>query len=146
MYADDIVLLAPSHEKCQAMLNALEKWCSKWGMVVNLKKSQVLHVRNKQRPICSTPLTLNDTPLEYVSDYKYLGVWVNEFLNNTKTNNSLTAAANRSFGRIVNLFRKYKDMGYNSYTTLFTSLNLCACVLPPKHNSRGKRKLETSQN
>ena len=30
--------------------------------------------------------------MEYVSDYKYLGCWVNEFCNNKKTVEALTDA------------------------------------------------------
>ena len=64
----------------------------------------------------------------YVDDYKYLGCWVNEFLNNKKTVTSLTAAAGRSFGRIINIFKHMGDMGYETYRTLYDTY-----VLPVVH-------------
>ena len=71
MYADDIVLIAPNHDNCQMLLK-LSNWCSKWGMKINIKKSQTLHVRNKQRPLCNKPLYLNKDKMAYVTDYKWV--------------------------------------------------------------------------
>ena len=46
---------------------------------------------------------------------------MNEFSNDKKTVDALTAAAGRSFGRIVDIFRKVGDLGYRSYNTLYES-------------------------
>lgn len=73
-----------------------------------------------------------DQRLEYVSDYKYLGCWINEFLSNEKTVESLTSAASRSFGRIVNIFKSMGDMGYETYHTLYHS-----SVLPVANYAAG---------
>ncbi len=86
-------------------------------MKVNLKKSQAVHVRNKQRPLCKNQLILNNLilnnePMEYVTNYKYLGCCVNEHASNAKTVEALTVAAGRSFGRIVNMFKHMGNMGY----------------------------------
>ncbi len=53
--------------------------------------------------------------------YKYLGCWIHEFLNFSRTVDALTSAAGRSFGRIVNLFKRMGDMGYETYCTLYDS-------------------------
>ena len=36
-YADDIVLISPTPEKLQSMLDVVGNWCRKWGMQVNAK-------------------------------------------------------------------------------------------------------------
>ena len=59
--------------------------------------------------------------MQYVEHYKYLGCWLNEHSNNQKTVEALTAAAGRSYGRIVGLFKKLGDMGYNTFVTLLQS-------------------------
>ncbi len=82
-----------------------------------ISKSQVVHVRNPQRPSCDKDFYLDMHEMIYVSDYKYLGCWVNEFLNNSRTVEALTSATGRSFGRIVNM----GDMGYETYSTLCDS-------------------------
>ena len=59
-------------------------------------------------------LYLDMQEMFYVSDYKYLGCWINEFLNHSKNVDALTSAAGRSFGRIVNMFTYMGDMGYET--------------------------------
>ncbi len=49
LYADDIVLVSPNHEKAQQQLTLLANWCKKWNMYINSKKSQVMHIRNYQK-------------------------------------------------------------------------------------------------
>ena len=45
LYADDIALLAPDKASLQKMLDCLHDWCSRWKMLVNATKSQVVHFR-----------------------------------------------------------------------------------------------------
>ena len=59
--------------------------------------------------------------MEYITDYKYLGCWVNEFGSDAKTVGALSAGAGRSFGRIIDILRKLGDMGIKTYSTLYES-------------------------
>ena len=101
-------------------------------MNINPGKSQILHVRNLQRKRCEKDLVACDNTLQYVSDYKYLGCWVNEFVNNKKIVEALTAAAGRSFGTIINIFKNMGDMGYETFCTLYHSY-----VLPVANYAAG---------
>ena len=60
-----------------------------------------------------------------MENYKYLGCWNNDFGDNTKIVQALTAAASHSYGRIIGIFEKFGDLGYKSFMTLFD-----AYVLP----------------
>ena len=71
---DDIMLLSPSHYGLQALLNICVSYCKKHCLDFNVKKSKVMIVGKKSFTHECVPLTVNDTPLEYVTDYKYLGV------------------------------------------------------------------------
>ncbi len=51
----------------------------------NIKTSQVIHARNKQRLRATVPFKLMGQQMEFVEDYKYLGCWMNEFSNHNKT-------------------------------------------------------------
>ena len=119
MYADDIVLISKDAEGAQKQLDIMTTWCEKWSMAINAKKSQIFHVRNVQKSICTTRLYCCGQELKYVSDYKYLGFIVNQHLSPKTSVDTLTSAASRSFGRIVTLFKKLGNMGYKSYLTLF---------------------------
>ena len=121
MYADDIVMLAPNEDCAQKQLNVMTEWCGRWGMHINPKKSQVVHVRNYQRERSKKALQCCGHKLEYVSTYKYLGFILHEHLSPQKTVESLTSAASRSFGRIVNIFKKLSNMGIGTYETLYDS-------------------------
>ena len=90
-------------------------------MKPNPTKSQVVHVRNHQRPRCDLDLYIDLREMAYVSEYKYLGCWISEFLNHSRTVDALTSAVGRSFGRIVNIFKRMGDMGYETYSTLCDS-------------------------
>ena len=84
LYADDIVLLAPNEEKLQSMLNVVDKWCRTWGMEINSKKTQILHVRNYQRPRRINQFSCGESLLNYTDTYKYPGYMIHEHLCETK--------------------------------------------------------------
>ena len=121
MYADDIVLLSPDINKTQILLNTMTSWCQKWGMKINSKKSQVVHVRHHQKARCSNQVFCCDESLAYTDTYKYLGFYINEHLTPMKTVETLTLSASRSFGRVVTIFKKMKNLGIKTYETLYNS-------------------------
>ena len=123
LYADDIVLFAPDEEKLQSMLNVVDEWCRTWGMEINSKKTQILHVRNYQRPRSTYQFPCGESLLNYTDTYKYLGYMIHEHLCETKNVEIMTACASRSFGRIHSIFKKMGNMGIKSYETLYE--NLC---------------------
>ena len=99
----------------------MSAWCDKWSMKINAKKSQIVHIRNPQRPRSTVKLFCSNQELAFVSNYKYLGYIINEHLSHKTTVDALTTSGNRAFGRIVNIFRSMGNMGYKSYTTLYNT-------------------------
>ena len=102
LYADDIVLISPTPEKLQSMLDVVGNWCRKWGMQV---KTQVLHARNPQRPRSTFEFRCGEAALDYAETYRYLGHVLHEHISETKNVEVLTAAASLSFGRIHSIFK-----------------------------------------
>ena len=45
LYADDIVLIAPTPEKLQLLLVSVAAWCARWRLKLNVTKTKVLHFR-----------------------------------------------------------------------------------------------------
>ena len=39
MYADDFIIMAPTHQGLQRSLNALYRYCGKWQLNNNMKKT-----------------------------------------------------------------------------------------------------------
>ena len=119
MYADDIVLVAPTTEAAQRQLDVMTDWCETWGMAINSKKSQVLHIRPHQRKRATQKLKCMGQELMYVDTYKYLGYHMHEYLSHDTTVEILTSSARRAFGRVINVFKKLKNMGHKTYESLY---------------------------
>ena len=73
------------------MLDIMTSWCYRWGMKVNIKKSETVHFRNKQRPCCKHELMLGGSH-ELCLRPQVPGVLGEEFGNNSKNVDALTAA------------------------------------------------------
>ena len=121
MYTDDIMVLGNTHSKTQELLDILSSWCKTCGMKANIKKSQVVQNRNKQRPRNTMPLQPLWQPMNYEENDNYLGCWVNEYGNESQKVESLTGSAGRSFSRMVGLFKQLGDLGYVTHCKLYES-------------------------
>ncbi len=124
-YADDLVLLADSEFDLQKLLDILCTWCKRWRLVVNIDKTKVIHFRKKGVAQTAYDFRANDISVEKVSEYKYLGVLLNENFDYLKTAELLASAAGRALGSVINKVKVNKDLGYNTFTTLIDS-----CVMP----------------
>jgi hypothetical protein len=54
MYADDVILLSETPAGLQISLSHLQKYCTKWGLEVNTKKTKYLIFNNtgKHKSFC----------------------------------------------------------------------------------------------
>ena len=132
LYADDIILLSDSEEHLQLLLNHVDNWCKKWQLVINSDKSKMMHFRKKAVDRTVTDFKLGNDVLETVDSYKYLGVVIDEFLDFSKTVDSLAVGGGRALGAINAKFKSLKNMGINTYSKLFDN-----CVIPVLHYSAG---------
>ena len=83
MYADDIVLISESRETIQELITICGREGDALGLHFSRDKSGII-VYNDEK---GEPLEIQDTVIEHVEKYKYLGVWLNEgrkYLRNTK--------------------------------------------------------------
>ena len=72
LYADETVLFAESEEEMQLLLNELSSYCKTWKNKINNHKTKLLVFGSRGRRNCN--IYLNETLLEMVEAYKYLGV------------------------------------------------------------------------
>ncbi len=123
-FADDIVLLAENPQDLQKLINIVHRWSFKWRFAINPEKSQIVHYRNAPKLRTDYIFKLNDNGpvLNIVDSYKYLGVYLDEYLTFSKTSDILATAAGRALGSMINKFKTLNDMGYSTYSKLYESL------------------------
>ena len=84
-YADDLVLCSVTSDGLQAGVNALHEFCMINHLTVNTAKSKVMYISRKSKRNLPV-IYYNEKPLEWVEDFKYLGV---HFAKNGKLINCL---------------------------------------------------------
>ena len=120
-YADDLSLLSPTYHALQLLLNELAAWAAAFGLQIgvgNGKTEAIMfdaaHARapGTPAPPHPQPLTLpgSDANVQFVNDYRYLGIWISRTLLDTTVAESLesklAAAAHALFPhhRVVRRF------------------------------------------
>ena len=113
MYADDIVLISNSAIRLQKMLDCLSQWCKKWRMSLNENKTKIIHFRKKITRRGNFIFKCCDKVIQYTCNYKYLGLWFNEFNDMSFAAKEIAKSATRALGVII---CKHKSLGGLSYT------------------------------
>jgi len=106
LFADDIAIYNQVSCKAdtsslQSDLNSLYTWCVKWQLNLNLPKCKALCISNKRSPP-NTTYYINNVPLEWVSEFTYLGVKITSNLSWCGHILAKTTKANRT----LNLLRR----------------------------------------
>ena len=106
------------------LLNTLSEFCSKWGLKVNMSKTEAMIFRNggiiKQNEV----LYFKDKKLENVSYYKYLGVTMSTRLSWSPAQVTLATHAGKALN-IINQVTYKCDCSFKSSCNIFDK-----CVVP----------------
>ena len=148
MYADDLVLLSPS----AAGLSILQSICSTYGIeydvMYNSTKSNGLLFRSKLLKKLHVPaFVINNTAIDRVSTYKYLGHCINDELSDdddmTRRRNKVDAQGNALIRKFYMCTENVKIALFKSHcTTLYTSRLTMWC----KYRRESIRKLCDAYN
>ena len=71
-YADDMCIIAPSLKGLQKLLDICGSYCEQWDICLNAKKTKNMFFGKKL--VLNHRLLLNGNPIEWVREWKYLGV------------------------------------------------------------------------
>ena len=96
MYADDIVLLSENPIDMQKMLNEVSEWCSLWQMKINMTKTKIIEFRKKGTERSIAKFKLGEKIVEKCEQYKYLGVYFDEFIDFRRNYEVLLASGQRA--------------------------------------------------
>ena len=122
LYADDIVLVAENEQDLQTLIDRVDFWCEKNEMNININKTKILHIRNKSTVRSNFSFNCNQSIIEYCNEYKYLGIYFNEFLNTTQIIDHAATSARKTLAGIIARSKMLGGLMYKSYTQLYNSL------------------------
>jgi hypothetical protein len=74
MFADDLVLMSDTATGLQSCLSKLESYCAKWKLTVNTTKTKVMIFNKGGHIIRRFRFTLNQSDIDIVTNYCYLGI------------------------------------------------------------------------
>ena len=122
LYADDIALMAENEQDLQEMLNVLDEWCNNWDVLVNTKKSQVLHFRPQSKCVTEFDFKLGEVTMSKVNQYKYLGLVLDYKLDFNVTAQTVAKSASRALGLLISKAKVLGGMSYKCFTKLYESM------------------------
>lgn len=105
LYADDAVVFARSPEVLQSILNDIESYCTTWGLKINTVKTKAM-IFEKGRHT-SFDFYLNNTKLDIVTSFKYLGI---HFFKNGNWFRSQKRIAEHASYALHNLFSLFTQV------------------------------------
>ena len=116
IYADDLVCIAPNANDLQALIDVVSLWCSKFRLEANLLKTEILHVRKSLVPCSKFQFKFGKRDIHNCQQYKYLGLYIDQFLNFEKMSNLLAEPSKRALnGPRVNLAYHRADFARASF-------------------------------
>ena len=124
-YADDVLILAEDEKGMQDLLNFVNALCRIWRLKINFSKTNAIHFRNKGKNQSNFEFKVGNQNVEYTSVYRYLGVHINEYLDFSGTEDTLSKAGGRALGSVISKIQNYRDVDYKTYSKLYYS-----CVVP----------------
>ncbi len=120
LFADDIVMLAKDEMKLQKLLDFTNEWCQKWRMKINNDKTKVIHFTKKSTKIADVTFQLGEHKVKMVDKYKYLGGYLNEYLDYQTIANTVSGAAGRALGGVISKFKSFRNVGFKTYSKIIS--------------------------
>ena len=119
LFADDIVLIADSVLELHKKLDILYEVAVKLGLVVTMDKSKVVVFRKGGYLAGHDRWHIDNTILEVVSEYSYLGLIFSTRLNNNVMLSRLATRGKIAFCRISSLLNRMNTTSYNILCKMF---------------------------
>ena len=102
-YADDTVIMAESEKELNDTLNKIKSNLQKWSIEINPKKTKCMVVTDNVTQ--KIDIQIGDDKLEQVSNFQYLGLWINETMKHDVDVRANIAKSKQAFWRHKELLR-----------------------------------------
>ena len=122
LYADDILLLAPSIDSLQKLVNLCQLELSSLDLAINVKKSVCIRIGPRFNAPCYSITTIDGAILQWVDTVRYLGVYIVR----SRTFKCCLNNAKQSFYRAFNSI--YGKVGRSASEEVTLSLIKAKCI------------------
>ena len=109
LYADDAVVFAKSPEVLQSILNDIESYCTIWGLKINTAKTKAMIFEKGRHTLYD--FYLNNSKLEIVTSFKYLGI---HFFKNGNWHRTQKRLSQHAAYALHNLFSLFKHIEFST--------------------------------
>ena len=122
MYADDIILLGKTPDELQKALTILEDYCNKWKLTVNTGKTKIMVFRKGGRLREDLNFIYNNSQIEIVNKFCYLGVVFTAGGSNFETQKTLAGQASKAIFTLNNILYSFTPLKPSHRLELFDKL------------------------
>ena len=122
MYADDIVLFGKSPKDLQNALDSLAEYCNKWKLTVNTNKTKIMVFRNGGCLPNNLNFVYNNSIIEIVSKFCYLGVVFTSGGSNSETQKILSGQALKAVFTLNKYLYNFTSLSPSHKLDLFDKL------------------------
>ncbi|KAL0819820.1 hypothetical protein ABMA28_007847 [Loxostege sticticalis] len=131
-YADDMVLLSPSIGGLRRLVAICESYAVAHWLKYNVKKSELMMFKTNSINYSDVPgVSLNGSPLSWVTKFKYLGHWVTDDLRDNmdieRERRSLAVRCNMLARRFARCTNAVKITLFKAYCQSFYTCGLWTC-------------------
>ena len=95
---------------------------NQWKLRINAEKCSVVHFRKKCVRRSSVEFRIGEEILSMLSEYKYLGIVLNEFLNGEKMREALMDNGRKALYGFTRLVRSLGNVGWATFSKLYVSM------------------------
>ncbi len=117
IFVDDFAQIAENEGDLQKMMDKLNSW-AKWEMVINEKKTEVMHFRPSCIKCTEQIVTCGRAQIQVVDKYRYLGLVFNEFMDMSQMAKVVVQTACRARGVLISKYKKIYISKYKSHESL----------------------------
>ena len=104
------------------MLDLLYEYCRSWKMLLNFDKSKIVYYRPKSFLQTAHQFHCGSESIEVVSQYKYLGLILTEFVDYNVTTKIVSQSAGRALGLLISKDKAFGGMPFECYSKCYDAL------------------------
>ena len=121
LWADDLIIFALDDSTLHKQLNNLSKFCSDWGLEINVDKTKVMLLNHNDVNNIKPDFYINGLKVEYTDSYCYLGIIIDKSGHFKLAKQNLKCKAMRALFSLKRSIIK-TELTFRSLTTLFDAL------------------------